>query len=45
MEEKNYLKMILSSTSLPLLDTPSSQGSPPVSSIPSGPPLPPTSRV
>ena len=43
MEEENYLRMILSSI-LPLLGTPS-QGSPPVSSIPSGPPPPPTSHV
>ena len=45
MEEENYLRMILSSSPPPLLGTPSYQGSPPVSSIPSDSPPPPTSHV
>ena len=44
MEEGNYLRMILSSTPPSLLGT-LSQGSPPVSSIPSAPPPSPTSYV
>ena len=43
MEEENYLRMILSSSLPPLLGTPSSQGSPSISSIPFDPP--PTSHV
>ena len=45
MEEEIYLRMIFSSTPPPLLGTPSSQGSPPVSSIPSSSPPLPTSHV